>query len=66
MSTSELIQEIKSLSERELQEFLAKLLSDSDLKEEIDRLGYLKLSEKSFDFWNDPREDIYQDYARDK
>ena len=66
MSTSELIEEIKTLSEQELQDFFSKLLSDSKLKEELERIGYLKLTENSFGFWNDPREDIYQDYLQKK
>jgi len=32
----------------------------------MERWGYLKLTEKVFEFWNDPREDIYQNYARVK
>ena len=66
MSTTELLKEIKSLPEIELQAFLTKLLMDMELKEEIERLCFLKLTEQAFDFWNDPREDVYQDYSRMK
>lgn len=40
--------------------------SDVELVGEMERWGYLKLTEKAFEFWNGPREDIYQDYARVK
>jgi hypothetical protein len=64
MSTAELLDNIKKLPERELQRFLMELLQDSDISQELERLGYLRLTEKAFEFWNDPREDVYQDYAR--
>lgn len=64
MSTQELYKEIKNLGEKELWLFLTRLLSDDEIIQEIERLGYLKLSEEAFEFWNDPREDVYQDYAR--
>ena len=64
MSSQQLIKEVKALSAAELQYFLTQLLHDKELLEEIERLGYLRLTEKAFEFWNDPREDIYQDYAR--
>jgi hypothetical protein len=64
MSTEQIIKEIKSLSNHELQTLLSQLLSDNHIIEEMERLGYLRLSERSFQFWNDPREDVYQDYAR--
>ena len=66
MSSEQIMKEIKSLSDHELQKLLSKLLSDNHIIEEVERLGYLRLSEKSFQFWNDPREDVYQDYARRK
>ncbi|MGH7453066.1 MAG: hypothetical protein ACRENG_17080 [bacterium] len=40
------------------------LPAKKDILEEIERLGYLRLPEKVFEFWNDPRENIYQDDAR--
>ncbi len=64
MSTADLIKEIKALSETELEKFLTELLSVEELQAEIEQAGYLRLTEKAFDFWNDPREDVYQDYAR--
>ena len=63
MSSVELLKEVKSLAQPELQRFLEKLFCDDELRQEIERLGYLKLTEKSFGFWNDPREDIYEDYV---
>ena len=66
MSSVELLKEVKSLPQSELQTFLEKLLCDDELRQEIERLGYLSLTEKSFGFWNDPREDIYQDYVPKK
>lgn len=64
MSSQELIQAIKNLQSKELQHFLSQILSDKTIMEEIERMGYLKLTEKAFEFWHDPREDRYQDYAR--
>ncbi len=64
MSTGKLVAEIKALPSAELQHFLSQLLAEKGILEEIEQLGYLKLTEKAFDFWNDPRENIYQDYAR--
>jgi len=66
MSTIALIEEIKTLPNAELQSFLSQFFSDKELVGEMERWGYLKLTEKAFEFWNDPREDIYQDYARVK
>lgn len=66
MSTIALLKEIKTLPNAELQNFLAQFFSDEELLGEMERWGYLKLTEKAFEFWNDPREDIYQDYARVK
>lgn len=64
MSTQELYKEVKNLGEKDLWLFLSRLLSDDEIIQEIERLGYLKLTEEAFEFWNDPREDVYQDYAR--
>lgn len=64
MSAAELIEEIKSLPKEELHKLLEKMLTDTKIVEEIERLSYLHLTEKAFEFWNDPREDIYQDCAR--
>ncbi|MCI0695608.1 hypothetical protein L0337_26835 [candidate division KSB1 bacterium] len=64
MSTGNLVAEIKALPTAELQHFLSQLLAEKNILEEIERLGYLKLTERAFEFWNDPRENIYQDYAR--
>lgn len=66
MSTIALIKAIKTLPNAELQKFLAQFFGDTELVREMERWGYLKLAEKAFEFWNDPREDIYQDYARVK
>ena len=64
MSTDHLLKEIKSLPEADLQVLLNRFFAERKIFEEIEHLGYLKLSENSFEFWNDPREDIYQDYAK--
>lgn len=64
MLTGNLVAEIKALPTAELQNFLSQLLAEKDILDEIERLGYLRLTEKAFEFWNDPRENIYQDYAR--
>lgn len=66
MSTIALIDEIKTLPNAELQRFLVQFFSDTELVAEMERWGYLKLTEKAFEFWNDSREDIYQDYTRVK
>jgi hypothetical protein len=66
MSADQLIKEIKALSEDELLIFLNRLFADKKMIEEIENLNYLKLTEKSFDFWNDTRENVYQDYSRKK
>lgn len=66
MSTIALIEEIKTLPNTELQSFLSKFFNDKELLAEMERFGYLRLTEKAFEFWNDPREDIYQDYAHVK
>ena len=58
-----LIEEIKTLPNTELQRFLVQFFNDAEL---VGEMGYLKLTEKAFEFWNDPRDDIYQDYARVK
>ncbi len=63
MSVQELYKEIQSLSEREREDLLMKILHEPGIYEEFDRAGYLRLSERAFDFWNDSREDVYQDYA---
>ncbi|RMG23879.1 MAG: hypothetical protein D6732_24335 [Methanobacteriota archaeon] len=62
MSVQEIIQEIKKLPQKEQELLLSHFFSDEELVRELERLGFLKLSENSFAFWNDPREDIYQDY----
>ncbi len=64
MSTGNLVAEIKALPPAELQHFLSQLLTEKDIIEEIERLGYLRLTEKAFEFWNDPRENVYEDYTR--
>ena len=64
MSTDQLLKEIKALPEEDLQRFLNRLFTDRKIIDDIEHFGYLKLTEKSLEFWNDPREDIYQDYAR--
>ncbi len=64
MSAFELIKEIKALPPDELQRFLETFLNDQEIVAELERLGLLTLTEKAFDFWNDPREDIYQDYLK--
>ena len=64
MSTEELIEAIRSLPERERESFLHRLLLETETMDEIQRLGYMRLIDRSFDFWNDPLEDVYQDYAR--
>ncbi len=64
MSIQELYEEIRALPERKREELLKKVLQDPEISGELERLGYLRLTERSFDFWNDPREDIYQDYAK--
>lgn len=61
-----MIEEIKTLPNTELQRFLSQFFNYEELVGEMERWGYLKLTEKAFEFWNDPREDIYQDYARVK
>ncbi len=33
-----------------------------DIEEE--GLGFMRLAEESFNFWNDPKEDLYKEYAR--
>lgn len=63
MSVQELYKEIQSLPERERENLLMKILLEPGFYKEFERVGYLRLSERSFDFWNDSREDIYQDYA---
>jgi hypothetical protein len=60
MSTAELLDNIKKLSEHELQGVLTQLLQDSEVSQEIEKLGYLRLTEKALEFWNDRREDTYQ------
>ncbi len=62
MSVQEIIREIKKLPRRELELLLTHFFSDEELIMELERLGFLKLSENSFSFWNDPREDVYQDF----
>lgn len=64
MTVNTLLQNIKQLSTADKQTFLSLLFQDNDIIAEIERMGYLKLSEKSFAFWNDSREDIYQDYIK--
>jgi hypothetical protein len=64
VSTDQLLKEIKALPESDLQVLLNRLFTDHKILEELENFGYVKLSEKSFEFWNDPREDIYQDYAK--
>lgn len=64
MSVQELYQEFISLPERAREDLLLKILLEPGIAEEFERFGYLRLTERSFDFWNDPREDIYQDYAK--
>lgn len=66
MSIQELYREIRSLSERDREQLLLRLLVEPGISDEIERLGYLRLTERAFDFWNDPREDLYQDFARSK
>ncbi len=66
MSVDAIIREIKSLPAKEKHYLVSLLFKDSDILQEVERLGFLKLSEKSFEFWNDPREDIYQDYIASK
>ncbi|MFQ5822537.1 MAG: hypothetical protein ACE5JB_00595 [bacterium] len=43
----------------QLHNLLAQLLMDTEILEEIARLGYLRLTEKAFGFWNDQYEYIY-------
>ncbi len=62
MSIQEIIQEIKRLPQKELELLFAHFFSDEELLRELERLGFLKLSENAFSFWNDPREVIYQDF----
>ncbi len=64
MSIQELYREIQLLSERDREDLLSKILLEPRISEEFDRLAYLRISERAFDFWNDPREDVYQDYAK--
>ncbi len=64
MSIQELFREIQSLSEREREDLLLRILLEPKITEELDRIGYLRLTERALDFWNDPREDIYQDYVK--
>ncbi|NIR72070.1 hypothetical protein GWO43_21195 [candidate division KSB1 bacterium] len=52
------------MPEDELHKLLEELLTDTEILEEIERIGYLRLTEKAFEFWGDPREDVYQDYVR--
>ena len=66
MSTDQLISIIKSLSDYELEQFVNRLFKEKYILAIRERLGYLELTEKSFVFWNDPREDVYQDYVREK
>jgi hypothetical protein len=66
VSIQELYREIRSLSERDREQLLLRLLVEPAISDEIERLGYLRLTERAFDFWNDPREDLYQDFARSK
>ena len=66
MQSNQIIDEIKSLSGQELENLLVKLFSDADIKDQLERLGYLSLTEKAFEFWNDPKEDIYQDYQNSR
>ena len=66
MSTDQLIKEIRTLSDSELQELLTRLFREDHIREEIKRFGYLKLTEESFAFWKDSREDVYHDYVRKK
>jgi hypothetical protein len=64
MSTDQLLKEIIALPEEDLQLFLNRLLTDRKIIEQVEHFGYLRLTEKSLEFWNDPREDLYQDYTR--
>lgn len=64
MSIQELYKEIQLLSERDREDLLSKILLEPRISEEFDRSAYLRISERAFDFWNDPREDVYQDYAK--
>ncbi len=64
MSIQELYREIQLLSERDREDLLSKILLEPRISEEFDRLAYLRIAERAFDFWNDPREDVYQGYAK--
>ena len=54
------------MSDYELEQFVNRLFKEKYILAIRERLGYLELTEKSFVFWNDPREDVYQDYVREK
>lgn len=64
MSTQELLEEIKKLPDDDLQILLSHIFADEKILQEVERMGYLRLAERALEFWNDPREDQYQDYAR--
>ncbi|MBI3193328.1 MAG: hypothetical protein HYZ34_02545 [Ignavibacteriae bacterium] len=63
MSAIQLFQKIKALPVEERDSLFCKILLDPAIEEELERIAYLRLAERSFDFWNDPREDIYQEYS---
>ncbi|MFQ6056849.1 MAG: hypothetical protein ACE5KT_06310 [Methanosarcinales archaeon] len=42
------------------------IISTDEFEDEAEDEGYLKLAENALSFWNDPREDLYQDYARNR
>lgn len=46
---------------RILQERLPLLLRPAEDPDALDQLGWLKVAESAFEFWNDPEEDIYND-----
>lgn len=46
---------------RILQERLPLLLRPTENLDALDQLGWLKLAESAFEFWDDPEEDIYND-----
>ncbi len=49
---------------KEVKLYIVEAESQENIDAEEEGLGFMRLAEESFNFWNNPEEDLYKEYAR--
>lgn len=64
MSTTQILETIRQLPLEEQKHIAHAILQDAELKTDEEEIRTFVSNSNAFDFWQDEREDIYQDYFK--